>query len=96
MDGSTAIYDSATVGGYKLLAMGAIVTNGVATIDIPAVYLCGLTEEAASFAVRIVNIPANQYDTVLTATSYFVLEMDGVATIIYGEAQTCSYNAALN
>ena len=93
MDRTTAIYEDAIVGGYRLLAMGAIVSNGVETIDIAAVYLCGLTDTTVSFAVRIVNIPTDQYDCVITATPYIVLEIDGVATIVYGDAQICTYNA---
>ncbi len=91
----TAIYNNATVDGFKLLNMGAIVTNGFETKDIPAVYLCGLKEATASFTVRIIDIPAFAYDIDVTATPYIILEIDGVATTIYGEAQTCSYNEAL-
>ncbi|MBR0447309.1 MAG: hypothetical protein IIX28_02445 [Clostridia bacterium] len=93
---TTAIYDNAIVGGYKLLSMGAIADNGACNIDIPAVYLCELNETTAGYAVRIVNIPTDQYDRAITATPYIVLEIDGVATTIYGEAQTCSYNDAKN
>lgn len=93
---TTAIYDNATVGGCKLLSMGAIVTNGAETIDIPAVYLYELKENIATFAVRLINIPSEGYDTAVTATPYIVLEIDGVATTVYGEAQTCSYNDVKN
>ena len=95
-DRTTAIYDAATVGGYRLLSMGAVVTNGVESIDVAAIYLCGWTDTTASFAVRIVNIPTDQYDCAVTATPYIVLEIDGIATTIYGAAQTCSYNDAQN
>lgn len=96
MRDTTAIYDNATVDGYKLLGMGAVVTNGFDTRDVPAVYLCELKESSASFAVRIVNIPAFALGIDITATPYIILEIDGVATTIYGEAQTCSYNGAKN
>ena len=95
-DVTTAIYDNATVNGYKLLSMGAVITNGVGSVDIPAVYLWDLQEDVASYVVRLVHIPDNQYDRTITATPYIVLEIDGVATTIYGEAQTCSYNEAMN
>ena len=94
-DNVTAIYDNATVDGYKLLGMGAIVTNGFDTRDVPAVYLCESKESSASFAVRIVNIPAIALDVSITATPYMVLEIDGVATTVYGQPQTCSYNAVI-
>ena len=93
---TTAIYDNATVGGYRLLSMGAVVTNGIDSTDIAAVHLLDLTENTAGFAVRLINIPLNGYDTAVTATPYIVLEIDGVATTIYGTTQTCSYNAMKN
>lgn len=93
VNGTTAIYDSATINGYKLISMGAIVSNEKSKLDIPAVYLCDLEDHSAAFAVRVINIPAAYYDSVITATPYFVVEIDGVATTIYGEAQTGSYAA---
>ena len=93
---TTAIYDNATVGGYRLLSMGVVVTNGVATGDVPAVYLYDLTDTTATFAVRVIEIPPEGYGTDVTATPYIVLEIDGVATTIYGVAQTCSYNDGKN
>ena len=93
VNGTTAIYDNATINGYKLISMGAIVSNEKSELDIPAVYLCDLEDHSAAFAVRVINIPAAYYDSVITATPYFVVEIDGVATTIYGEAQTGSYAA---
>ncbi len=92
VNGTTANYDNATVGGYKLIGMGAVVTNGVATTDISAVYLWELTDTTASYAVRVIKIPADKYDVEITATPYFIVEIDGVATTIYGEAQTNTFN----
>ena len=95
VNGTAAIYDNATFNGYTVLSMGAIVTNYVSVLDIPAVYLCDLGPEFAGFAVRIKNIPTDKYDVAITATPYIVLEIDGVATTLYGTPQTCSYNDAL-
>ena len=95
-DGTVAIYDGATLNGYKLISMGAVVSNGVSEKDIPAVYLCELDEETASFAVRVINIPDDKYDVTVTAKPYVVVEMDGKYVTIYGEAQTATYNAVLN
>ena len=75
--------------------MGAIATNGVDTVDIPCVYLCDLEPDSCGFAVRIIHIPTDKYDEAITATPYVVLEIDGVATTIYGEAYTASYNDAI-
>ena len=92
VEATTAIYDNATVGGYKLISMGAVVSNGNASLDIPAVYLWGLSETDATYAVRVITIPGNKYDVPVTATPYIVVEIDGVATTIYGEAQTSTFN----
>ena len=91
-----AVYDNAALDGYKLLSMGAVVANAVESVDIPAVYLFDWSEDSVTYAVRLINIPLDQYDTTITAIPYFVLEMDGVATTIYGETQTASMNGVMN
>ena len=96
MDGCTALFDNATIEDCKLLSMGAIATNGYDTNDVPAIYLCDLQETTASFAVRIINIPAFAYDVDISVTPYIVVEVDGVATTVYGDVQTCSYNDVKN
>ena len=88
--------NAAALNGYKLISMGAVVTNGVSTTDIVAAKLCDLTDDSASFAVRIINIPGDKLHVAITATPYIVVEIDGVRTTIYGAAQTSSYNEALN
>ncbi|MBQ3202283.1 MAG: carbohydrate binding domain-containing protein [Clostridia bacterium] len=92
VNGTTAIYDAATIDGNKLISMGAIVSNAKSELDIPAVYLCDLEADSASFAVRVINIPEANYGDEITAVPYFVVEIDGVETTIYGEAQVASYN----
>ncbi len=96
VNGTTAIYDNATVDGYKLITMGAIVSNSKSELDIPAVYLCDLEADSASYAVRVINIPEANFGDEITAVPYFVVEIDGVETTVYGEAQVASYNGALN
>ena len=92
VNGTKAIYDDATINGYKLVKMGAIVSNAKSELDIEAKYLCDLEADSASFAVRVINIPEANYGDAITAVPYFVVEIDGVATTIYGEAQVASYN----
>ena len=92
VNGTEAIYDGATIDGNKLISMGAIVSNAKSELDIPAVYLCDLEADSASFAVRVINIPEANYGDEITAVPYFVVEIDGVQTTIYGEAQVASYN----
>ena len=90
MDNVTAIYDNATIGGMKLIGMGAVVSNtdqitnptledvnNFSIVNIPAVYLCDLygnAEDTVSFAVRIVNIPDSSKDTILWFCGYFIVE----------------------
>ena len=95
-DTSTAIYGTGTVNGYTLVSMGAKVSNGKQVLDIPAVYLCDLTETSASFAVRIVEIPDAYKDRVLSAVSYYVLEdSEGNRITIEEEARSASYNEVM-
>lgn len=92
VDRTTAIYDGATIHGYKLVAMGAIVSNGISTVDVPCVYLCDWAEDAIAYAVRVIEIPTDKYDVPITSTPYFVIEVDGVQRTVYGETRTASYN----
>ena len=92
VNGTEAIYDGATIDGNKLISMGAIVSNAKSELDIAAVYLCDLEADSASFAVRVINIPEANYGDEITAVPYFVVEIDGVETTVYGEAQVASYN----
>ena len=93
IDGTTAIYDNAMLNGYKVISVGAIATNGVSTIDVPAVYLCDDdVSTGAQYAIRIKNIPADKYDVEITFTPYIIVEIDGEQVTIEGEAVTGTYN----
>ena len=87
-----ADYTNATLNGYKLISMGAIASNGSSSVDIPAKWLCELSESSASYAVRVINIPERGYNTQITAVPYFVVEIDGEQVTIEGEAVTGTYN----
>lgn len=110
VNGTKAVYDNATIEGYKLIGMGAVVSstdaisqptledvkeeNGRKVINIPATYLCKLDQEAgtASFAVRIINIPEEHKDTTIWFHGYFILEIDGVETILYDTGTAGAYS----
>ena len=92
---------------YKLVTLGAIVNNkqlSNQTLDnVDGKYVKNVEavkvfedEGATSYAVRIINIPAEHLDTEIIARPYFVCEADGEQIIIYGEEQIQSYNGALN
>lgn len=91
---------------YKLLAMGAIITNdavvglsdlklddvdGSKTIDVNAKYLYDLEGNYAQFAVRITNIPLANEATVLYARAYFVIEYEGREVVVYDDIQSANY-----
>ena len=104
-------YTNATVTidgvAYKLVEMGAVVTNDVAvgakaenltlenlsgrTLQIKADRLFDLYEGGATYAVRIINIPADKEETVLYARGYYVVEMDGELVTVYGDIYADNY-----
>lgn len=88
-----ADYSGATMNGYPLLGMGAIVSNGYSKLDIPARNLLSVDSDggAVTFGIRIVDIPGAHQSTSITAIPYYIVEIDGVATTVYGEAKTASY-----
>lgn len=104
-NGTTAVYDNATIGGYKLVGMGAVVSNqgddhydiedadGIHVTHIPAMYLCGLTEDSASFAIRVINIPEEGKDTLVRFRSYFIYEdKEGVQHTVYSSSASGAYS----
>ena len=79
---------------YPVVRMGAVISNGVSSVDIEAKYLWDVAEEECSFAVRLVNIPADQLDREITARPYYVYEVDGEEVVVYGDTVTKTYNQA--
>ena len=108
-----ADYSNATVTidgvEYKLITMGAIVNNkGYAeqtlanvdntyVLDVVAEKVFTDAKGATSYAIRIINIPSDKLDTIITARSYFVYEnAEGEQITVYGADWATSYNAELN
>jgi len=79
---------------YPVVRMGAVISNGVSSVDIEAKYLWDVAEEECSFAVRLVNIPDDQLDREITARPYYVYEVDGEEVVVYGDTVTKTYNQA--
>lgn len=103
--GTTAIYDNATIAGYKLVGMGAVVSNkgddyydiedadGINVLNVPVVYLYNLTEDTATFAIRAINIPEEGKDTPIRFRSYFIYEdEEGVQHTVYSTSSIAAYN----
>lgn len=78
---------------YLVVRMGAVVSNGVSSVDIEAKYLWDVTVDEASFAVRLINIPDDQLGREITARPYYVYEVDGEEIVVYGDIVSQSYNA---
>ena len=86
-----ADYTNATYNGYKLLGLGVVASNGVSETTIEGLRMYDLEDGNAKFAFRIVNIPEDKLDVEITMTPYYIVEIDGVATTLYGEAVVGSY-----
>ena len=107
-----AVLDNATIdafddgGSYKLLSMGAIVSNdpiyglagmtkemadGRKVLDVNATYLCDLEPDSAQFAVRITNIPLANENTIIYARAYYTFEYEGRVITVYDDLQQANY-----
>ena len=95
----------------NLVKFGAVVTNDAAIgsgdftldnvngkkiIDIPAKYLLDLEEDAAAYAVRIINIPDEGVSTTIYARPYYTYELNGEEVTIYGDIESDSYEHVSN
>ena len=106
-------YNNCTVtptssGAYKLVSMGAVLSNngsdtyldnvnGISVMNVVAEKVVKEGEDAPFFAIRVVNIPEAHFDTVITARSYFVYENEvGEQIVVYGEETAATYNGVLN
>ena len=86
-----ADFTNATYNGYKLLGVGVKASNGDSETNIEGVRMYDLEDGCAKFAFRVINIPADKLDVEITMTPYYVVEIDGVETTIYGAPETASY-----
>ena len=107
MDLTNATVDAFGNGtSYKLLRMGAIVTNDAAvglsdmkltdvdskkTINIEAVRMFDLGDDYIEFGVRITNIPLTHEATVIYARAYYVFEYEGREVVVYDDTQSANY-----
>ena len=60
-------------------------------IDIPAKYLMTLTEDATSYAVRILDIPTEYLSREIYARPYYIYEIDGEIITVYGDVVHANY-----
>lgn len=103
---ATVTPDSLT-GAVKLVALGAVVTNGDGplTLDavderytkaVPAALLLTAGADTVTYAVRIKHIPDGKRDAAVRARAYTVYEVDGVQTVVYGEEIAASISGVVN
>ncbi len=89
---------------YALVGIGAVASNNsdiVLTLDnlsdrtknIEIKYLYDLHEDSAEFTVRIINIPDENKDTVISVRPYYILSNGEQSVIIYDDVVTGTYNA---
>jgi len=112
INNTEAVLDNATIdafddgNSYKLLSMGAIVSNdpsyglagmtkemvdGRKVLDVNATYLCDLEADSAQYAVRITNIPLANEDTIIYARAYYTFEYEGRVITVYDDLQQANY-----
>ena len=96
-----------STGTYKLVHMGAVVSNnwgityreyadGKNVIDVSALKIVDIDSDPY-YTIRILNIPEANCDTYITARPYMIYEDEsGNRTVIYGEEQMATYNGVLN
>ena len=106
-DNYKADYTNATViingEEHKVVGMGAILNNkgyeNQTLENVDKNYVLNVKAnkvfDGSSYAIRIVNIPAEQLDTTIIARSYISYECGGEIITIYGEDIATSYNAEL-
>ncbi len=64
--------------------------------DVNAKYLCEVTDATLSFAVRVIDIPDSQVDTLIYVRPYYVYEDEnGREQVVYGDTVSGYYNEAL-
>ena len=90
---TVADYTFATLNGYKLLEMGTLASNGAETLTVPIRYLHHVEDDWVYYAVRIINVPEEHYDTPIQFLPYFVIEVNGEAVTLYGGEYTATYNS---
>lgn len=93
--------------GYKLIRVGAVLSNEknptldlehltTRTIDVKAGYLCKVTADCITFAVRIINIPTQGRNTLIQARPYYVYSDGKEEIVVYGETVSTTFNTLYN
>lgn len=68
--------------------------GGGNVVDIPAENLFSVSDTAASYAVRVINLPWSYRDAFLYARPYYIFDKDGEEIVVYGSIYHRSYTDA--
>ena len=94
--GMGAVMTNQTSVGNNDDLMKLVSVNDKSVIDVPAVKVAVANADDCQFAVRIKNIPENHSVTAIYARPYYVIEMDGEETVVYGQTVARSYEGKLD
>ena len=95
-----------STGTYKLVAMGAVVSNNGSTTrlenvdnlrtkNVPAEKVQKINEGTPYYAIRVIEIPDEKKDDYITVSPYFIYEnAEGELITVYGDEMMASYNSA--
>ena len=61
-------------------------------MTIPIRYVYRVEDDFVYYAVRVINVPEDHFDTPIHFLPYFVIEVNGEAVTLYGEEYVTSYN----
>lgn len=107
VSGSAQIVSSVDGQLLKLIRMGAIVSNkeqdilslenvnNKTIIDVKAIRLCELSEISLSFAIRVINIPDKNKDSMIYVRPYYIYECNSEEIIVYDDIVSRTYNSVL-
>lgn len=102
-DRSALVYPYNNNTGYRLVRIGAVMSNEKnptldlehltdRTLNIQVTYLCKVTADRITFAVRILNIPHQQRNTIIYARPYYVYSDGNTEVVVYGDVVSQTYN----
>lgn len=87
-----AVMTNQTAIGEDSSAMVLSNVNNDTVADVPVQYLWDVSEDGCQFAVRVVNVPAANSDTLIYARPYYVFSKGGKEIVVYGDIVSRSYD----
>lgn len=88
--GAVVTNDTSVGSDINALTLGAV--NAHTVVDIPAVYLCNVSDTDCYYAVRVIDVPVIHCASLIYARPYYVFEKDGEEVVVYGDIYSRSYD----